>query len=411
MVLTKKQKPAKRITGPTGPTLADLAYNRGREEGYQHGRDEGYRQGRQIAAAQAAAAMAKAAASTTASPPAAEPKPHTFDVLVITAGLITSLEIGVIQPFKELRQKSKFQYEVRVEEDVSKELIASASIVVFVRNVEPSSYKYLEWAHELGKKTVYVIDDNFLELKENTPVGQYYADAQRRETFIRFLRHSTLIKVDAPDLGDYIRSQFNRNVVYFPASVDFDWLDQDEQRKRENDQLVIGYEGGAKEEDFAPVIPALQRILEYYGGFVRLEFFGYVPPALADHPSVSYKGGEMEYKPFLRKLNQANWDIGLAPLADTPFNKGKTNNKYREYAACRIPGLYSNSPVYSHWVVPGETGVLVPHTEEGWFTHIKDLIENPPLRQHIKEQAEAAARQHFSVQACVDNWKSYILKM
>lgn len=337
--------------------------------------------------------------------------PHpAMDVLVITAGMIPSLEIGIVQPLDALKTRENLQFEVKQEHEVSKEMIAAAKTVVFLRNVEPAAYTLLEWAKGMRKRTVYVIDDNFLEIQPTTPVGQYYSNPLLRETFIKFLTSADIVKVDAPDLGAYIEQKFNRKVVYFPASVDFDWLDQQPRRDKEIGPIVIGYEGGAKDEDFAPVVPALKKILDYYGGFVRMEFYGYIPAALADHPSVKYDDGGLDYKSFMQKLNQCNWDIGLAPLGDNIFNKGKTNNKFREYGACRIPGIYSNSPVYSQWITHGDNGFLVPHTEKGWFEGIREMIENPSMRINIRGNAETSARVHFSLNTCIDNWKNTILE-
>lgn len=393
MALTRKRSPK---NGRNRRSVQLSAYQLGHIAGFQRGKEDGFQQGR----ADAGRVRDSAEVPT--------PSKQQLDALVITAGIIPSLEIGIAQPFNELHKRGNFSFEIRTEDDVSKEIIAQAHTIVFLRNVEPAAYIYLEWAHELGKRTVYVIDDNFLEIGPTTPVGEYYADPIRRETFIKFLRNSHTVKVDSSILGDYIQERFNRKVVYFPGSVDFDWLDQ-HQRLETNGQIVIGYEGGSKEADFALVVPALKKILDYYGGFVRLEFFGFVPAALANHPMVTFEECGMDYRSFIRKLNECNWDIGLAPLEDHSFNNTKTNNKLREYGACRIPGIYSNSPVYKHWVTHGETGYLVAHTEIGWFEGIKAMIENPSMRQHIRDHAESAARQNFSLDLCVDNWNTYIL--
>ncbi|MFC7678029.1 glycosyltransferase family 1 protein [Paenibacillus sp. GCM10028914] len=374
------------------------AYQRGRIDGFQRGKEEGFLHGRNAAEHNSRNALT-----------VIETDLPRIDALVIGAGMIPSLEIGVLQPFSALKKRENLKYDIKLEHEVNKEMIAAANTIVFVRNVEPSAYSLLELAHHLRKRTVYVIDDNFLEIQPTTSVGQYYCDPVRRETFIKFLRNTKTIKVDSPDLGIYIQQRFNKNVIYFPGSVDFDWLDGQDRNLREKEQIVIGYAGGEKEEDFAPVIPALNKILDYYGGFVRLEFFGYLPPSLADHPSVKYVGGGLEYKDFLKKLYKCNWDIGIAPLADNSFNKGKTNNKFREYGACFIPGIYSKSPVYIPWVAQGESGYLVEHSEKGWYEGIKAMIEDPPMRHRIKENAGMLARQQFSLHTCVDSWKRFVL--
>ncbi|MEX1030825.1 MAG: glycosyltransferase [Paenibacillaceae bacterium] len=392
MALTRKRSPKK---GRNRRPVQLSAYQLGHIAGFQRGKEDGFQQGR------ADAVQARDSIPTSSK--------QQLVALVITAGIIPSLDIGIAQPFNELNKRGNFSFEIRTEDDVSKEIIAQAHTIVFLRNVEPAAYIYLEWAHELGKRTVYVIDDNFLEIEPITPVGVYYADPIRRETFIKFLRNSHIVKVDSSILGDYIQERFNRKVVYFPGSVDFDWLDQQEQREAETGQIVIGYEGGSKEEDFAVVVPALKRILNYYGGFVRLEFFGFVPAALANHSAVKFEECGMDYRSFIRKLNDSQWDIGLAPLEDHTFNNTKTNNKLREYSACRIAGIYSNTPVYEPWVTQGETGYLVPHTEKGWYEGIVAMIENPTMRRQIKDQAESAARQNFSLTTCLDNWNTLIL--
>ncbi len=395
MALTKKRSPKKGSNRRRPVQLS--AYQLGHIAGFQRGKEDGFQQGRTDASRARDIAIAN-------------PPPQQLNALVITAGIIPSLEIGIAQPFNELHKRGNFNFEIRTEDDVSKENIAAAHTIVFLRNVEPAAYIYLEWAHELGRRTVYVIDDNFLELEPSTPVGDYYADPQRRDTFIKFLRNSQIVKVDSQSLGDYIQERFSRKVVYFPGSVDFDWLEQHPESVT-NGQIVIGYEGGSKEADFAVVVPALRRILDYYGGFVRLEFFGFVPEALMNHPMVTYKEGGMNYREFIRKLNTCNWDIGLAPLEEHAFNNSKTNNKLREYGACRIAGIYSNSPVYKPWVTHGETGYLVPHTEDGWFEGLRTMIESPSMRRQIRDLAESMARENFSLGVCVEHWNTSIFSL
>ncbi len=395
MVLLKKRSVRRRRNRRRPIQLS--AYQLGHIAGFKQGKEDGFQQGRSDAS--------RVRNSTNI---IEAPLPLQLDVLVITAGIIPSLEIGIVQPFNELHNRGNFNYEIRTEEDVSQEHVAAAHTIVFLRNVEPASYTYLELAHQLGKRTVYVIDDNFLELEPHTPVGEYYADPSRRETLIQFLRNSQIVKVDSQILGDYIQERFSRDVIYFPGSVDFNWLDQ--YPKNETDgQIVIGYEGGNKEADFAKVVPALRRILDYYGGFVRLEFYGFVPAALANHPMVTFEECGMDYRSFIRKLCECNWDIGLAPLERHSFNNNKTNNKFREYGACRIAGIYSDSPVYRPWVTHGETGYLVPHTEDGWYEGLRTMIENPPMRHQIIDRADSMVRQNFSLDVCVEHWNSAIL--
>ena len=60
-------------------------------------------------------------------------------------------------------------------------------------------------------------------------------------------------------------------------------------------------------------------------------------PALAGLPNVGFVPYNDDYPAFLRALSRVDWSFGIAPLADLPSRHGKSDNKYREYGACRIP--------------------------------------------------------------------------
>ncbi|GBF77510.1 hypothetical protein PA598K_06064 [Paenibacillus sp. 598K] len=374
------------------------AFQTGRHEGFERGRRDGYALG-----------LERGRAAAAAQPPAPTPSLlPPVDALVVSAGYIASMDIIIIQPFEALRRRGGFSYAIHEEGTVTREMIAAAHTIVFVRNVEPAALELLKVAHELGKRTIYVIDDNFLEIPPTSEVGRYYRDPERQEACRQFLTLAHIVKVDAPELGSYIEAVFNRPTMYFSASVDFEWLDGVERLPRQSGPLVIGYEGTSKEEEFAAVVPALRRILRYYGGFVSFEFIGYMPPGLEGLPNITYTEGGVDYRTFIRSLKQRAWDIGIAPLSTTLFNNGKTNNKLREYSACGIPGIYSDSPVYRPWVTHGENGYLVPHTEEGWYAGLCTMIDNPDLREQIRIQAETKARELFSLDNCADAWREHI---
>jgi glycosyltransferase involved in cell wall biosynthesis len=374
-------------------------------KGHHQGRIDGFQRGREAGAAEG---MQEFIASA---PLEAGSDPFLGKALIITPSMaLPSLEIVLVQPFRELKKLHLYDFNILVEESVSKEDIAAADTIIFLRNVEAAAYQYLEWAHELGKRTIYTIDDNFLEIPQSSDVGTYYGNPERIDVFRKFLKNTQLIKVDSLYFADYIRLYHNPNVVYFPASVDFSLLEEKERPVRNDDQVVIGYEGTNKEEDFAVVVPVLKRIIQEYGDRVRVEFQGFIPGELAYHPGVSFSSLSLDYRTYFQHLNQSGWDIGLAPLRNTVFNYCKTNNKYREYAACLIPGIYSDTAAYKDWVIQGETGLIVPHTSEGWYEGLKQMIDNPDLRLKVKYQAGQLAKQQFSIQTCVGNWLGHILR-
>lgn len=335
----------------------------------------------------------------------------TVHILIISAKNLTSYQIGIHQPLNLLKKQGICTFEVKTKHEVTNKHVAEADMVIVQRSVEPEVYSYFQLARKLGKRTVYVIDDYYEAFPSYSKRRAYFAAPDRRKTFQHFLKHADIVKVDSPYLKKLLIKKYRSNVVYFPASVDFSWIQQIKKKPKEDNTIVIGYEGSNKENDFIPVVPALLQLLKEYGKSLRLEFYGFVPKKLRGHPSVTYVKNEENYRKFIRTLYQCNWDIGLAPLTDNLFNHCKTNNKFREYAACGIPGIYSPSRAYTDWVDHGRNGIIVPHSEKGWYQGIKQLIENPQLRQNIREQAELEARIHFRLSACAEKWRKLILNM
>jgi glycosyltransferase involved in cell wall biosynthesis len=66
-----------------------------------------------------------------------------------------------------------------------------------------------------------------------------------------------------------------------------------------------------------------------------------------------------------------SFDIGLAPLQDTVFNRGRSSEKIREYMSCGVPVIASNVGENPH-LVPENTGILAEGKEE-WLDAITTL--------------------------------------
>jgi len=84
-------------------------------------------------------------------------------------------------------------------------------------------------------------------------------------------------------------------------------------------------------------------------------------------------------------------DIGLAPLPDNRFTRGKCGFKVLQYAAAGLPVVASPVGVNSEYVRHGTTGFLAANKDE-WLDAIRRLIHDPQLRNEMGEKNRIRVR-------------------
>ena len=96
-------------------------------------------------------------------------------------------------------------------------------------------------------------------------------------------------------------------------------------------------------------------------------------------------------------------DIGLMPLQDSKWEKGKCAYKLIQYAACGIPGVASDVGMNREVTVPGETGILASADEE-WIQAIKTLKSNTELRHQMGRNARKKVEERYCIQQTSTKW-------
>ena len=97
----------------------------------------------------------------------------------------------------------------------------------------------------------------------------------------------------------------------------------------------------------------------------------------------------------------ATYDIGLAPIADIPFNRARSNIKVKEYAALGRPWLASPVGPYAA-LGEKQGGRLV--ADDGWAAALGRLVEKPRERRRLAKHARKWGRTQ-SISANADLWE------
>lgn len=97
------------------------------------------------------------------------------------------------------------------------------------------------------------------------------------------------------------------------------------------------------------------------------------------------------------------FDIGIAPLADIPWNWARSDIKLKEYAASGVPWLASPVGPYAG-LGEAQGGRLVE--DDGWLDALECLVVDHHSRSRLARNAEAWAK-HQTIDAVADRWERF----
>lgn len=284
----------------------------------------------------------------------------------------------------------------------------SNAIPLLIRIGDPSAAPMVKWMLRRKIPYLYYIDDNFWELQGEGPLIAYYQAKEVRETLELVVRNARTVIVNSPHLGKYLQDRFAASVIVLPAPFDFSLLSGLEPPPAHEHEVRIGFAGSAtREKDFIAILPALERVLAERPQ-VTMHFFGYCPPSLHGKDRVLYHPHMGSYEDFIKFKHARALDIGLAPMADTESNRYKTNNKYREYGALGIAGVYADSPPYRDSVKDGVTGRVVRQDAAVWYQAIVELVDNPQQRAAMATAAYDDVRKHYAQDVVAMQWRKLL---
>jgi len=319
----------------------------------------------------------------------------------------TSAEIYILRPLRALAQQGRIQFDARLESQTSPGRLAWADLVVYGRNVTDESHPLFEEVISRGIPSVYVLDDNFWDLPEELQLDEVYRKEHQIRQLERYVRYTSRVKVFSPFLAEKVRP-LNPAVLLDTPCIDFSLLPANPPTHDPHKvKITYATARGSKDPFLALFADDLQALLQKYPEQVELHLFGEMLQPFADLPNAQCLPLNWDYPTFIHSLAESGFDIGLAPMNETPFNLSKTNTKLRDYGACRIAGVYSNVQNYAD-VKDGVTGLIVEQHPGAWFEALERLVLDVRLRSDIQENAYRYVYDHYRQEITEAEWAQEI---
>ena len=250
----------------------------------------------------------------------------------------------------------------------------------------------------LGRPLIYDFDDAIFRL--------HTTDANRHFGWLKFpgktgaiCRMSSHIVVGNQYLADYAL-KFNPRVTIIPTSIDIDRY-RPLRREAGAGRLVLGWTGSSTSqthlESFAPM---LRELLSRRN--VEFRVISDREPVL---PGVPHTW--LPWSPETEVQNLCDLDIGIMPIPDDEWARGKCALKALQYMSMGVATICSAVGANKEVIRHGENGLLASSTGE-WISCFEMLVDDGLMRRRLGDNGRITVERRYSMNACADLFASVV---
>ena len=240
------------------------------------------------------------------------------------------------------------------------------------------------WLRHYARKIIYDFDDAVM-YSEKTPEKPY---RKRLKSFQRTVKLADMVIAGNCYLAEHAK-RFNTNVRILPTGLDTSAYKVHINPKNDGKICLVWVGSKSTLRYLAEIKPVLEEIGSRFQNLI-LRIISDEFLDLQNMPVEKHRWSEQT-----QVIDLVTSDIGLAPLPDNRFTRGKCGFKVLQYAAAELPVVASPVGVNAQYVHDGVTGFHAANISQ-WVDKVSKLFENRQLRDQMG-QAGGKEAQKFDV--------------
>ncbi|MDN3526606.1 glycosyltransferase [Halomonas sabkhae] len=277
--------------------------------------------------------------------------------------------------------------------------------LVICRSLPVYALRWLERHRDLFGRIVYVIDDDIAAAAADDTLPEAYRKRMGRLASLqpRLLALADVVVASSEALAARFEERHRDVRVLTPSLIS----PLPDLHHFEQSTWCLGFHGTrAHLADLQHIASALIHLHDEQSALTMEVMMGqHTPPELRGLERVAAPQAK-SWRAFQRHQQAQRLQIGVAPLLDTPFNRGKSFIKFFDITAMGGVGVYSRRSPYTEIVEDGETGLLVEDCPQAWLEALRYLVANPETAKAMAEKAAQVARERGDPAHAVAFWRA-----
>lgn len=218
----------------------------------------------------------------------------------------------------------------------------------------------------------------------------------------RVIKHADTVITGSPYLTKYALN-YNKNVIEIPTSIDIQKYSVSNYKENE-DKFIIGWVGSKTTSvNLVALIPVFKYLKKKNYNF-EVRCVGFNKELLSKFKNLPFKIVPWEASSEVENIRQ--FSVGIMPLENNPFNKGKCAFKLIQYMACGIPTI--STPLEANIKVNRDNSNLFAKTTQDWIESFIEIKINPEKYQRIGLKNREIIEQFYTVQVNKDKYLEFL---